>query len=103
MKQLIHWGLIASLVGGVAIAPPLLVQRPAIALSEDEVLKRLERVPLFVVATPERGLVSEPVPNPKDQKKILKLTRFFPRARGCSSLSRSIQSCASQDQPETAC
>ena len=77
MKRLIHWGLIASLAGVMGLAPALLEQQPVLAIPESDVLKRLEKIPLFVVSTPQRALVSEPIPNPKDQSKILKLTRFF--------------------------
>jgi len=62
MKSLLHWSVIASLLGSSLVGPSLLKITRAMALPESEVIKRLQSVPVFTV-TNEKGspiLISDP-------------------------------------------
>jgi nickel transport protein len=78
MKRFIHWGLIASLVGGGFWGASLVQPKPAIAIAESEIIKHLETIPMFVVINSQKQLIPlGAVPNPKDKTKQLPLVPFF--------------------------
>jgi nickel transport protein len=61
MNFLARWGAIAGLVGATLITPSLAGQMKALALPQEQVMQKLNSVPVFVIADPSEGLVLQTI------------------------------------------
>jgi S1-C subfamily serine protease len=77
MKSLICFGLTLNLMGGIFFIPSLIQSPIAVALSESEVLKRLESSPVFVVTNQDNVPILGKTVNPKDRSKKIQVMTFF--------------------------
>ncbi|PZD74701.1 hypothetical protein C1752_00795 [Acaryochloris thomasi RCC1774] len=77
MNRLMHWSLIATLAGSGVVVPSVTRNMTAIAIPEADVLKRLERVPVFTVTDPKGTPVLASLPNPQDKSKQIQVAYFF--------------------------
>jgi Tic22-like family len=92
MRSLIRWGLALSLLGGGMIAAPVLQPSAAIALTEAEALKRLERIPVFTVTDPKGNPILASAPNPKDKSKRIQFVNFFMNQQDALGIINTIKS-----------
>ncbi len=77
MKSLIRLGLTLSLLGGTVVGQALMQPTPAVALSEADALKRLDRIPVFIIINKEGTPLINVVSNPKDKTKQIQVVTFF--------------------------
>ena len=77
MKGLIHWGLILSLSGGSFVAPSFLGQMSAIALSETEILERMDAIPVFIITDKQGNLLPAFIQDRNDTAKKRQYVSFF--------------------------
>lgn len=76
MQSLLRWSTILGLVGSTVLAPSLVGSMRAMAIPTTEIMKRLERIPVFMI-TNSQGILISKVPDPKDQKKTVDIATFF--------------------------
>jgi hypothetical protein len=96
MNRLMHWSLIATLAGSGVVVPSVTRNMSAIAIPEADVLKRLERVPVFTVTDTKGTPVLASVPNPKDKSKQIQVAYFFMGASDAQTLVSKLKT----DKPE---
>ncbi len=96
MKGLIHWGLILSLAGGSFVAPAFLGQMSAIALSEAEILKRMDTIPVFIITDQEGNLLPAFIQDPNDKDKKRQFVSFFLNHKDAQAVVSKIKA----DNPE---
>lgn len=61
MNFLARWGAIAGLVGATLLTPSIAGQMKALALPQEQVMQKLNSVPVFVIADPKEGLVLQTI------------------------------------------
>jgi hypothetical protein len=89
MKALIRWSAALGLIGGTLLGPSFTGQLAALALTEEQIMQKLQLIPVYAIATPEGGQIRLlPLPyeatkpagqntaNPAD-KKVVPGFRFF--------------------------
>jgi hypothetical protein len=91
-----HWSLIATLAGSGVVVPSMTHNMSAIAIPEADVLKRLERIPVFTVTDPKGTPVLASVPNPQDKSKQIQIAYFFMGQTDAQALVTKLKS----DKPE---
>jgi hypothetical protein len=80
MKALVRWGAILSLVSGTLVGPSLIKQMSAMALPEEQVIKQLTNVPLFMITNQQGQPLTYAAPNPTsptDKAKQVQVFTFF--------------------------
>ena len=96
MNRLMHWSLIATLAGSGVVVPSVTRNMTAVAIPEADVLKRLERIPVFTVTDPKGTPVLASVPNPQDKSKQIQIAYFFMGQTDAQALVSKLKS----DKPE---
>ncbi|WP_298614687.1 Tic22 family protein [uncultured Thermosynechococcus sp.] len=77
MKRLAHLGVLAGLVSSLWLAPALSRHDIATALPEEQVLRILSNVPIFMITNDKGEPLTVEIPNPKDRNKKIQVFTFF--------------------------
>ncbi len=77
MKRLARFGVLASLIGGMWVAPAITRQMVAQALPQEQVLQQLSNVPIFMITNSKGEPLTYTVPNPTDKNKQVQVYTFF--------------------------
>lgn len=97
MKSLIRWGATLGLVGGTlfgSVSPPA----PALALSEEEIMQKLEWVPVFAIMNAEASLLTFTVSNPQSANETIEVANVFMNSQDASRFLEDL----TQQQPDMA-
>jgi hypothetical protein len=96
MKSLVYWGTTLGLAGVTLLTPALIASAPAVALSEAEVIKKLNDTPCFLI-TNDKGLpLTRRLPD-KGGKKGAAYTQVFMSGQEAQSFMNEIQKQKTQD------
>lgn len=77
MKGLARLGILAGLVSGLWMAPALTRQTTAFALPQEQVLRQLSNVPVFMITNQQGEPLTYELENPSNQKKVQVFTFFI--------------------------
>lgn len=77
MKRLAHLGVLAGLVSSLWLAPAISRYDIATALPEEQVLRILNNVPIFMITNDKGEPLTFEMPNPQDQSKKIQVFTFF--------------------------
>ncbi|HIK36111.1 MULTISPECIES: Tic22 family protein [unclassified Thermosynechococcus] len=77
MKRLAHLGVLAGLVSSLWLAPAISRYDIATALPEEQVLRILNNVPVFMITNDKGEPLTFEMPNPQDQSKKIQVFTFF--------------------------
>lgn len=77
MNRLARFGVLASLIGGMWIAPAMTRQMVVHALPEEQVLQQLSNVPIFMITNANGEPLTYSVPSPADKTKEVQVFTFF--------------------------
>ena len=69
MKLLIRWGATLGLFGSFLLGPSLVGNLRALALNEDQIVQKLDSVPVFVITNKEGLPLSRPLPSGQNDPK----------------------------------
>jgi hypothetical protein len=92
MKSLVRLGLTLSLLGGAVFGPTLVNTPRAVALPQEDALKKLEPIPVFVITNKERVPILGSVANPKDKTKQVQFMTFFMSQQDAQGLVNTLKS-----------
>ncbi len=94
MKSLVRWGITLGLVGNTMLATIFSGNAPVLALPDEQIAKTMERVPVFVIATPQGTLLTHSAPN---GQKNTSVTEVFMSPQDAQSFIQQVQSKKDQD------
>ncbi|CCH67183.1 hypothetical protein RINTHH_10280 [Richelia intracellularis HH01] len=90
MRSLVYWGMKLGLLGTTLITSILIDIAPLLALSESEVVKKLNNTPCFLI-TNSNGLPLTRRLSDKDGKSSLSYTQVFMSIREAQSFISKLQ------------
>ncbi len=96
MKGLARFGVLASLVSGLWVAPAITRQMIAQALPQEQVLQQLSNVPVFMITNSKGEPLTYTVPNQADSSKQVQVFTFFVSKQDAEATITSLK----QQQPE---
>jgi hypothetical protein len=91
MRSLVKLGLTLTLLGGPVLAPAIISPQSAVALPEQEALKKLERIPVFVIMNQDNVPLIADIADPKDKTKKIQVMNFFMSPQDAQSLMSGLQ------------
>ncbi len=77
MKTLARLGVLAGLMSSLWLAPAMSGYQVATALPEEQVLRILNNVPVFMITNDKGEPLTVEIPNPQDQSKKIQVFTFF--------------------------
>ncbi|MFN4195009.1 MAG: Tic22 family protein [Thermosynechococcus sp.] len=96
MKRLAHLGVLAGLVSSLWLAPALSRYDIATALPEEQVLRILNNVPVFMITNDKGEPLTVEMPSPQDQSKKIQVFTFFINQQDAQTALNSLKT----QQPE---
>ncbi len=96
MKRLAHLGVLAGLVSSLWLAPAISRYDIATALPEEQVLRILNNVPVFMITNDKGEPLTFEMPNPQDRNKKIQVFTFFVNQQDAQTALNTIKT----QQPE---
>ncbi|MDS3859682.1 Tic22 family protein [Thermosynechococcaceae cyanobacterium BACA0444] len=96
MNRLARFGVLASLISGMWIAPAMTRQMVVQALPQEQVLQQLSNVPIFMITNAKGEPLTYSVPSPADKTKQVQVFTFFISKQDAEATITSLK----QQQPQ---